>query len=155
MKSFARKAQTLPPSLLPASWGNTVKGALHQIYQKEIESRRLCFDVYGATFPDEVLILATLTNPDDLTITPVTLSLSSDLTSVTESEKLIRIMVDKISDFYDSYFLSLAASEEIEIYAPKWTEHEERGVVIFAKCTRENIQLTLEANRLLGDDFDL
>ena len=155
MKSFARKAQTLPPSLLPATWGNTVKGVLHQVYQEEIESRNLCFDVYGATFPDEVLIIATLTNPDDLTVTPVTLSLSSDLTALTQSETLIGILVDKISDYFDSYFLSLGENEEAEIYAPKWTEHEERGIVIYARSTRENIQLTLEANRLLGDDFDL
>jgi hypothetical protein len=46
------------------------------------------------------------------------------------------------------------AQEEWSEYEPVWQELNYKKETYFYKVSRENIQLTLEANKLLGDDFD-
>jgi hypothetical protein len=52
--------------------------------------------------------------------------------------------------FFDEIF----SNEEWDEFEPNWQEVSYKHETYFFKLSRENINLTLEANRLLGPDFD-
>jgi hypothetical protein len=55
-------------------------------------------------------------------------------------------------EFLERY-LNLGETEMDEVYEPRWLEHD-AAQKIYVKISREDVMLTLEANRLLGEDFD-
>lgn len=144
MKTFARVKNAHSPIIFPDSWSQEVQQLLRQIYQAE-------FEVYGASFEQEVLLIASLI---DLNGSPVSLFLSADLTTDQQPEKLMQTLVDKVGLFFDQYFAE-PVSQRDDLYEPLWQERQEGSITLYYKVSRENIRLTLEANRLLGEDSEI
>lgn len=148
MKTFARKEQTEHEIMLPDSWAQAVRETLQEAYHQECVAHGLVFDVVGATFPDELVIGLTLINPQQLKSAPHTLLLSADLTDGVAGEKLLKTLIDQSSHFFDIFF---STKDKDELYEANWQDAQGTPVPFYYKVSRENLRLTLEANKILGD----
>ena len=77
---------------------------------------------------------------------------SSDLDEKTDTSKIMDTMFDSAGVFFDSYFAREEEIDEIwDEYVLDWEESEFGSDKIFYKVTRENVGLSMEADRLLGE----
>lgn len=147
---FQRK-KTLKPGLdLPQEWTQSVSDLLNETYEKECETRRRHFDVFGQILPEEMVVAAGFSNLENPTESAISIFLSCDLEPGLETKKLKEIQatfVDLFGLFFDEIFSQPDWSE----WEPMWQEVQYEGATFFHKITRENILLTLEADRLLRE----
>lgn len=149
MKTFARKEQHEHEIMLPDSWAQAVRETLQEVYHQECLQKGLVFDVLGATFPNELIIGITLIHPHQLTSAPYTFLISADLNDGNAADKMLKTLIDQSAHFFDLLFKS---EDPDELYEANWSEAEGSPVPFYYKVSRENLRLTLEANKILGDD---
>jgi hypothetical protein len=150
MKTFARKNQTTLPIVFPESWSKNLEQLLASVYSAACKEQSRGFKTYAASFPDELLLIVSWMALDNLKATPISLFLSLDINEATSDEETLQKLVDKVGLFFDEL---TGNSEDIhEYFEPLWQERSERGMTFYFKVSRENVALTLEANKLLGDD---
>lgn len=142
---LSRKEQEKEGILLPENWRQKVETALEELYSVQCEQQNKEFQVCGITYPDEIFISCTFTDPESETI-PVTYAMSSDIDESTKSEDLMNKMVDSIGLFFDNYF---AAPDNL-VYHQNWEETKYSGVHFYYQVTREHIALSIMANNLLN-----
>jgi hypothetical protein len=63
MKTFARKKQTIDAFEFPKVWSDSVKEIYHQTFMEHLETRGMEIKVYGASFPDEILLISQVQVP--------------------------------------------------------------------------------------------
>lgn len=148
MKTLARKDQNEKEIMLPDSWSQAVRETLQETYEEDCHKKQMVFDVIGATFPDELVIGLTLLNPKQLMSAPFTLMLSADLNEGNAAKKMLKTLIDQSSHFFDVFFSS---EDPEDLYQARWTEAENSPIPFFYKVSRENLRLTLEANKFLED----
>jgi hypothetical protein len=141
----SRKEQQAAGIELPASWRETVTELLYSTYEEQCIKSNRSFEVFGQTFPDEVFLAISLLDQNDQAAIPVTCSLSSDLSSTDKSDKIIETLIDSVGMIFDDYF----SSENWDEFTPIWTDIEFKGIKIYYKITRENVALSLLADKLL------
>jgi hypothetical protein len=143
------ETDTLETSL-PEKWCKEFKQTLLKIYGEKCLRDDKTFEIYAFSYPDEALLIVSYCGLDPY-IAPTTLFLSVDLNESAKVEKLFDTMCDSVGIFFDHYFANDISNEDIfDEYVHEWEEEELNGLKIFYKITRENIALTLEANRLLS-----
>lgn len=141
------------PLQLPNTWTDTFKQSLLNIYGDKCLQDERTFEIYAFTFPEEALLITSYVGLDQYT-SPVTLFLSADLKNNEKPEKTLDILCDSVGVFFDHYFGFRGKEDEIfDDYVFEWQEEDFSGIKVFHKITRENVGLTLEANRLLGEGF--
>ena len=145
---FQRIDTEIPAIELPESWRSQLKQNLLKIYGDHCLKQEKTFEVYAYTFPRELLIISSYVGLDKNTI-PITLLLSADLNEKTDSKKLFNALIDNIAVFFDQYFQN-QENEDWDEFVHDWQEEELNRQTFFYKVTRENIGLTLEAERLLN-----
>ena len=149
---FARLDHDIPAVIFPKEWAAELKQVMLNIYGEQCIAEEKTFEVFGFSYPNEVLVIISYTGLDKFE-TPITLFISADLAESTDSKKLVDSMFDSAGLFFDSYFAQAHDLEE-EIwdeYVLDWEEANFGNEKIFYKVTRENVALTMEANLLLGD----
>ncbi len=148
---FSRLDHEIPAVLFPNDWAEGLKQILLNIYGDKCLKDDRTFEVYGFSFPNEVLMIISYVGMDKIT-SPVTLFLSSDLAAATKTDEIINDMFDFAGVFLDSYFAKETSDDEIwEDYVLDWEETEFNEKNFFCKVTRENIGLSIQANLLLGE----
>lgn len=148
---FSRHDQDTPAVLFPKDWAEGLKQILLNIYGEHCIKDEKTFEVYGFSYPNEVLLIISYAGLDKFEA-PVTLFVSSDLDDKTNSDKVMDTMFDSAGVFFDSYFAREDAEDEIwDEYVLDWEESEFGSDKIFYKVTRENVGLSMEADRLLGE----
>lgn len=152
MKTFARYEQTEVPYIFPESWSRPLEELLAQVYSKQCKQAGRGFKTYAASFPGELLVIVSWMSLERIESAPITLLLSMDLTEQTAQEEKLKRLVDCVGLFFDELIESDLMEEEL-FYEPMWVEKVERDLTFFYKISRENIALTLEANKLLGEQF--
>ena len=140
-----RKEHDVEPKELPESWKESVMELLGSVYKAELEMRNKIFFLHGVSFPTELFIAISLLDPHDEVAIPTTYQMSADLDENTKSETLLKTMVDSIGIFFDNFF----ASEDWDDYQANWEEIEIQKTKFHYRVCRENLKLTLEADRLL------
>lgn len=150
MKTLARKPQSEEPIELPLSWRESVQDILTQSFYQECQSQSLNFDVLGATFPDELLLCLSLVQVESPEIAPCTLMLSADIKQSTAPEKLLKTLIDQAGVFFENFFQT-SEEDKHELYQARWLDEKHGNQVFYAKVSRENIRLTLEANKWLEE----
>lgn len=146
---FARLDHDIPAVLFPKDWAESLKQILLKIYGDKCLRDDKTFEVYGFSYPNEVLLIISYVGLDKF-VTPVTIFLSADLTEKTKSEEIMNDMFDSVGVFFDAYFVKDEESDEIwEEYILDWQEAEYNNQKFFYKVTRENIALTMQADDLL------
>ena len=148
---FSRLDHETLPVLFPKDWAEGLKQILLNIYGETCIKDDRTFEVYGFSYPTEVLMIVSYTSLDKFAA-PLSLFLSADLTEKTKTDEIINDMFDSVGVFFDSYFAKSENLDEIwDDYVLDWEETEFGKLSFFYKVTRENIGLSLEADRLLGE----
>lgn len=142
---FSRKNQETEATLVPNQWLEDVLGLLHQTYKKERGQR--FFEAYGEIYSNELVLIVSLL-PEQIGEASLSLYLSTDLTQKDLPLELLKSMLDLSGNFLDDYFQDDQWSE----WEPNWQKTQYKKRDYFYKVTRENISLTLEAERLLKED---
>lgn len=147
---FARLDHDIPPVLFPKDWAESLKQILLKIYGEKCIKDDKTFEVYGFSYPSEVLLIISYVGLDKF-VTPVTIFLSADLSEKTKSEEIMNDMFDSVGVFFDTYFAQNEDSAEFwDEYVLDWQEAEYNNQKFFYKVTRENIALTMQADDLLN-----
>jgi hypothetical protein len=147
---FNRVETSTLPLPLPKEWGEEFKQNLLKIYGDKCLKDDRTFEIYAYTFPKEVLLIVSYVSFDQHVI-PTTLFLSADLSTESKPEKVMDTLCDSVGVFFDHYFAQTKDDEEFEEFVHEWTDEEMSGITVYYKITRENIALTLEADRLLTE----
>lgn len=150
---FSRLDHDIPAVLFPKDWAESLKQILLNIYGDKCLKDDKTFEVYGFSYPNEVLMIVSYVGLDK-NILPLTLFVSSDLTNETKTDEIQDDMFDFAGVFLDEYFAKTEHSDEDEIFEEfvlDWDEVEFNKKNFFVKVSRENIALTMAADALLGN----
>lgn len=150
---LARKKSSKSGTVLPTEWVESLNRLLNETYQSECKKNGRYFDVYGQVYPEELLLVVSYLSEKDEYLAPVTLFLSSEPDQIADEEKVKETQknfIDIVGLFFDEIF----ADEEWDNFEPTWQEVTHKHQNYFYKLSRENINATLEANRLLGEGFE-
>jgi hypothetical protein len=148
---FSRHVHEIQAVLFPKDWAESLKQILLNIYGDKCLAEERTFEVYGFSYPTEVLLIVSYVGLDKFT-SPVTLFLSADLSEKTKSDEIINDLFDFAGVFYDSYFAKVESEDEIwDDYILDFEETDFNGQNFYCKVTRENVGLTIEADLLLGE----
>ena len=143
---LSRKEQTVAGIEIPTKWCENAAQTLLTTYKKFSDAQNKTFNFYGYTYPDEVFIAVTYKSISNEAAIPVTYVVSADLTKDQKTDKLLTTLLDSMGVFFDSYF----ADPDWNDYLNHWTEANFLKQDFFYKATREDIGLTIQAERLLN-----
>lgn len=132
-------------------WLQDLKNLLIETYADKLSSDSMTFEVFGESFKDEVVLVTTLLDSDDLAKIPVTLVISEDIESDKQRPDLLKRLIDITGLIFDDIFQSLGGNDTESFYTNRWQDLEFKDRVSHIKITRENLSLTLQANRLLQE----
>lgn len=148
---LARMKSSLKGKNLPQEWPEGLSRLLNQTYSSQNKKAKRYFDVYGQIYSEELLLVVSWLSEKDQSDLPITCFLScspeqlSDEKAVKETQK---DYIDLVGLFFDEIF----ANDDWNEFEPNWQEVTYKNKTYFFKISRENINLTLEANRLLGEE---
>jgi len=150
---FARKASSKIGKSIPQDWLEGLGRLLNDTYANECKEHDRYFDVYGQIYQQELLLAVTWLAEKDEYVAPITCFLSCEPEQMNDESKVKSTQqnfIDVVGIFFDEIF----ATTEWDEFEPNWQEVNYKHENYFFKLSRENINLTLEANKLLGPDFD-
>lgn len=150
---LARKTSSKNGKSMPQDWLEGLSRLLNETYSSDCKKQDRYFDVYGQIFPEELLVVVSWLSEKDEYQSPITLFLSSEAGQISDESKVKKTQGDYI-DVVGLFFDEIFASEEWDGFEPNWQEVTYKSETYFFKLTRENISLTLDANKLLGPEFD-
>lgn len=151
---LARNKTSKNGKVLPQDWSESLARLLNETYATECKQNGRYFDVYGQIYPSELLLIVSYLSEKDEYIAPITLFLSSDPDQIANEEKVKETQnafIEVAGLFFDEIF----GDDEWDKFEPGWQEVTHKHQNYWYKITRENINATLEANKLLGEDFDI
>lgn len=132
---------------LPDEWCSDVSKLLHSLYNEELAQNEMTLEVYGLTYPQEVVLIVSILNAADETAKPITYMASAPLTEAADPKMVLDVLVDSSGGFLDHILGDL---ESVEYHAV-WTEAKIKDLEFHYLISRENIALSLEATRLLRE----
>ena len=150
---FTRKSKTSTAKNFPAEWIEGFSRLLNNTYKSDCTKNKRYFDVFGQIHPEELLVVVSYLSEVDESLTPVTLFLSCDTQHMSSEEKVKETQknyIELAGLFFDEI---LNKGDEAIDFEPTWQEVTHNKETYFYKLTRENINLTLRANELLGPEF--
>ena len=134
-------------------WIQQVSELLHQVYAEICRREERHFKVYGYIYSDEILLIICFIKAQQEEGLPLSFFISTDYQNSQRNEKLLQGLLDSSGVLMEEVLqkLLMADSDKREdIYSVHWQEHERNSQKYYFKVTRENIELTIEANRLLS-----
>jgi hypothetical protein len=146
---LARKEQTQMGTDLPKEWIMEVTNLLKSVYLESFKDDPRTFEVFGFTYPDELLVIISFVDNEKNVLSPVSLFISIDITEKTKLKKIKDKLLDTTGVFFDDFFQNMNHENEESVYQSHWSEGEHDGFQFFYKVSRENIRQTMEATRLL------
>jgi len=150
---FARKTGSKNGKSIPEDWLISLGILLNESYHDECVKHGRTFDVYGQIYAEELILAVSWLSEKDEYIAPITCFLSCEPDQMRDDKKVKSTQqnfIDVVGIFFDEIF----ASEEWAEFEPNWQEVIYKEETYFFKLSRENVRLTLEANKLLGEDFE-
>lgn len=150
---LARKASSRSGKNIPQDWIESFARLLNETYKTECKNHDRYFDVYGQIYDEELLLAVSWLSEKDEYISPITCFLSCDPEQIRDEKKVKNTQADYI-DVVGLFFDEIFSSDDWDEFEPNWQEVKYKNETYYFKITRENINLTLEANKLLGEDFD-
>lgn len=150
---LARKKSSKNGKVLPQDWLEGLGRLLNETYQSECKQNGRYFDAYGQVYEEELLLVISYLSEKDEYVAPITLFLSSDPDQIANESKVKETQenfIELVGLFFDEIF----ADADWNNFEPNWQEVTHKHQNYYFKITRENINATLEANKLLGEDFE-
>lgn len=150
---FARKTTSKNGKSVPQDWLESLGRLLNENYAKECKDQDRYFDVYGQIYTQELLLVVSWLSEKDAHVAPITCFLSCEPEHISD-EKKVKATQESFIEVIGLFFDEIFSDKEWAEFEPTWQEVSYKHENYFFKLSRENIALTLEANKLLGDDFD-
>ncbi|MBT3236111.1 MAG: hypothetical protein HN353_09195 [Bdellovibrionales bacterium] len=139
-----------PAQPLPAQWAFDVKKVLISAYQQSCQKDGHTFEINGLSFPTEVILAISYCHPEHLEAIPLTCILSMDLRPKESVVQKLNFMIDASSLLFDSYF----ADDNWDGHIADWQEATHQNETFYYQVTRENVSLSIEADRILASAED-
>lgn len=149
---LARKKTSKIGKNVPQDWLEGLSRLLNEGYKTECKTSNRYFDVYGQIYSDELLLAVSYLSEKDEYSSPITCFLSCDQEQISD-EKKVKETQQNFVDLSGLFFDEIFSSDDWNEFEPQWQEVTHKNETYFFKISRENINLTIEANRLLGDEF--
>jgi hypothetical protein len=149
---FARKTSSKNGKSIPEDWLISLGILLNEAYHDECVKHARTFDVYGQIYAEELILAVSWLSEKDEYIAPITCFLSCEpgqMNNGTKVKSTQQNFIDVVGIFFDEIF----ATDDWAEFEPNWQEVVYKEETYFFKLSRENVRLTIEANKLLGDDF--
>lgn len=131
---------------IPQEWLDNAKKVLSENYLEYTKDGNLTFQTFGELYPDECCLALCLI--DSVTENAVSLILSSDISSENFDPNILDNLLDASSLFFDQYF----NTPNWDDYEPTWGAEEFKNKKFFSKVSRENIGLTIQAEKWLSQE---
>ncbi len=151
---LARNKDSKSGKPIPQDWSEGLARLLNDSYKSEAKLQGRYFDVYGQIYSGELLVIASWLSEKDEYSSPVTLFLSCEKEQM-DTEKKVKDTQQDFIDLIGLFFDEIFANTEWDNFEPAWQEVSHKNQNYWYKITRENINASLEANKLLGEDFDV
>lgn len=147
MGLFSRKNWQVLARALPPLWCDNAHENLKHLYQTQLSARKLSTFFYGESYPDELVLALNLiqNSPHGPSLSCF---LSVDLAEQTASKQTLEKMLNFFTVFLDQYF----SETEWEETGDFWDQLEYQKLTLYYKIGRENIALSLEADKFLLND---
>lgn len=138
---------------LPQDWAESLARLMNETYSTECKLNGRYFDIFGQIYQDELLLVVSYLSEKDEYIAPITLFLSSSPDQIANVEKVTETQhnfIEVAGLFFDEIF----ANDDWNEFEPAWQEVTHKHQNYFYKISRENINATIEADKLLGSEFE-
>ncbi len=133
---------------IPTEWTSQVRNLLSQIYLDQCGRDAKEFSIYGELFEDEITLCVSLISITDINgKLPISLVISSDLDDKKNAQKLLDQLVDCMGIFFDEVF----SQSDWSNYEAEWKQGVHKNNEFYYRSSRENIKLSLEADKLLSE----
>jgi hypothetical protein len=142
LRQFSHKNEENSGTILPEKWVNQLSALIQETFP-EMQNRKALY--WGEYFTNELLLIASIYNEATSKI-PYTILLSIEINSTQEKE--IKKVLDSATQVLGVIIEDYLTSEEELEYVPTWTENQLQQQKFNYRITREDILLTLEANKL-------
>ncbi len=150
---IARKPSSKNGNSIPQDWLEGLARMLNESYKPECKDHKRYFDVYGQIYKEELLLVVSWLSEADVYTAPITCFLScgpEQMNNEMKAKETQENFIDVVGLFFDEIF----ADDDWANFEPVWQEVNYKHENYFFKLSRENINLTMEADKLLGPDFD-
>lgn len=146
---LARKEHEQHHESVSKKWEVEFTNLLSSVYKHQLEKKGRVFEVYTQLYDKELLVVVSLLDAGDHTNhgtgAAVAAFFSIDLKEKAAHLKILPIITDLAGMFWDKYF----SVKDWDDFVVSWTEFEFKGHNFYYKITRENVKLTLMADKLL------
>lgn len=149
---LARNKKSTGGKIIPQDWSEGLSRLLNENYKRECKEQARYFDVYGQIYSEELLVIISWLSEKDEFVAPITLFLTCEADQMNSVKKVKETQENYVA-LTGLFFDEIFASEEWNEFEPEWQEVNHNHQKYWFKITRENINATLEADRLLGEDF--
>ena len=144
---FSRKNKDAETRLVPSDVLSTITDLVNESFSQSFESKDMSLDLYGEIYSDEIVLIFSLSTKNSENM--ISLFMSDDIHQDEDLKLKIDHLVESSSEFFE--ILTNSSSEEInELYSPEWKKSDIGKNDFFYKISRENIKLTIEANKILS-----
>lgn len=147
---FNRKNHDSEGVLIEESWKEDFIGILNDTFKDKKATPQYLFDAYGKVYGDEIVVAACYYNGANMNEIPVSIIVSFEMDE--KSKKNIKKIFSDMMDLTGLFFEEFFDNPEFTDYEPEWQHHSFKKNDYYFKVTRENIALSLEAERLLKED---
>ncbi len=144
---LSRSLQENPGTELSKILTDQVCQVLNETFLKELEAQELKLEVLGFTYPQELLLIASLSNKSGDSLSSNFFA-SCDLPANCKQEMMLTFFkksIDALGHCLDNYFATADWNE----YFDSWQELAVGKVAFQVKSNRENIKQTLLADQIL------
>ena len=147
-KMFSRFNEELKGSPIPAAWIMELEELLNTTYEGQLKLFEKRIKVFGELHPKEIAMAFSILSQDKNSTDAITLMVSGDLNEKDNPKKTLDHILNYSSEFFDLIFNDQGQDE----FQPNWVKTDLKKDNFFFKITRENVELTLMANKLLEGD---
>lgn len=146
---FSRKNHPKYSSLIPNEVLTTITDLINESFGKSFKEKNLTLESYGELYEDEIILVLSLSTAS--LENTISLFISDDFTQKDDLKEKINHLVSASSEFFE-IFTNSSEDEILELYSPDWKKTELSKNNFFYKISRENIKLTIEANKILAGE---
>ncbi|MBF0297190.1 MAG: hypothetical protein HQK51_00600 [Oligoflexia bacterium] len=155
--SFSRKDHLTKGEQISPKYKKEIIDLLNYNYKVLLDQHKIKkkIDIYSQVYDSELLLIISLLDDDEKSLSSITCFTSIDLKEKKEYEKYLYRVLDFVGLILESILDKLITNQDLEKesiidYCENWLEEEFHDLKIFYKISRENVALTLQANKLLS-----
>ncbi|MAW07869.1 MAG: hypothetical protein CME61_06250 [Halobacteriovoraceae bacterium] len=145
---FSRFNEELKGSPVPSTWIMELEDLLNSTYEGQLKLFEKRIKVFGELHPKEIAMAFSIMSRATDCTDAITLMVSGDLNEKDDPKKTLDHILNSSSEFFDLIFNDQGQDE----FQPNWVKTDLKKGNFFFKITRENVELTLLANKLLEGD---